>query len=57
MLFSDLSYTRHTTHSSRLATDKFEYMQKKLNITDPIDRRKLYVKASDLVLFGPPAGK
>jgi len=38
----------------RIATDKSSYLQKELGISDVIHQKKIYLRASDIILFGAP---
>ncbi|XP_057314236.1 stromal interaction molecule 1-like [Hydractinia symbiolongicarpus] len=38
----------------RIATDTTHYLQKELGVSNPTHRRKIYLRSSDIILFGVP---
>lgn len=41
----------------RIATDKSSFLQDELGMKNPRHRRKIYLRASDIILFGSPESK
>lgn len=54
---NNYNYNNYNVFLFRLATPKTNFVQKVLKVGNANHRKKIYLRATDLVLFGPPEGK